>query len=198
MQRLIGRVLLLHWILLAVQRISSGNGANLLWMSHLGLLVAALGFLSGNDLLITAALLMVLIGHAAWLVDFALMLARGSAWGISSYFFELSALGKLLTIHHLYLLPLMFALVRKIHPHGWLIASAAFAVATLAVFVLLPGENVNCAARPCGSLVETIPLLAHLPRGGLYLVLLNAATDLLAFALPNLALLWARENFLVS
>ncbi|MBI2176487.1 hypothetical protein HYU40_04055 [Candidatus Woesearchaeota archaeon] len=190
---IIGALLLLHWVALLIDRLTGKFLYNLLWMSHIGLLLAAVGFLRRNNLLLSAALISVFLGHGLWIYDFAMLMVTGA----SPLDYSIRPAGLLqvpLTSHHLYLAPLLLLALwrqRKISPKGWMVASAVFAFASTASFLFVSPEfNVNCIHSPCEELPRIFPFLQSLELNPLaYFLLANATMAAIGFFLPNLLLL---------
>jgi hypothetical protein len=196
-QIIVGVILLLHWAALVYDRITHQFVFNLFWVSNLALLLAAIGLVLRSNILQSGALVSVLFGHAVWAYDVIILALTGNApLSYSSYFFELSLSGKLLTSHHLYLAPTLLIILwsqRKISKYGWIVASLLFVFATLSSFFILPEEyNLNCAHSPCAPALELLPFIAHLTHlsSAAYLIFVNIVVAIVGFALPNALLSW--------
>ena len=127
-----------------------------MWMSHVALLMAGIGLLSGRRVLTSGALVAVVVPHTVWLIDAAgVLLGRGSPMGITRYL-EGAELGVWLgTLHHFYLLPLLLIITlrwRLWHRGALLMAVSVGVLMTFLSRVLLsPESNVNYAYNMLGA-----------------------------------------------
>ena len=176
----IGLFLLLHLILLIIDRINYNILFNLLWISHFALLIAAIGFFTRNNFILSGSLVSVLVVHGIWIIDYAsLILTGNSLTGYTLYMLDLSLYRKLITFHHIYLIPLLLWALwkqRKISKYGWILAAALFAVLSLLTFIFTPiAYNVNCAHSICSEIKVIFPFTSFLDNlhPVAYLILLN-------------------------
>jgi len=195
---IIGIILIIHWILLVIARTRSDFLANLFWVSHLALLLAGIGFILKSNLLLTGSLISVVIVHGFWIYDFLVLLITGnSPLDYASYFPMLTIYGKFLTIHHIYLIPLLLVALwrqKKVSICGWLVASVLFAFSTIASFLFLSKEyNINCAHYICDIILKVLPFLGFLTNLNpiVYLLMLNLLTDIFVFLLFNVLLYYS-------
>lgn len=183
--QVVGFILLAHFVMLVMDRVTKGYAHNLFWISHLALLIAAIGFIYSSDLLTSGALVLVLIVHAFWIGDFiALVVNTISPLDYTSYWLDLTLYEKFLTIHHLYLLPLLLGwtvMQRKIHKKAWVVAGIVYASAVLFSLLFLPAyANINCAHEICQVAFNIFPMfefLSYYPSGiqAIILVLIMGA-----------------------
>jgi len=131
-------------------KIKIGQPADILWMSHVGLATAALGFFAGKPVLVTAAFIELLALHSLWLYDcLSWMIAGSFPMGLATYLTSANALVWTATAHHFFLLPLLLVTVRvkPRHPkEALLIAIATYLVLTcLCRAFVEPALNINYA-----------------------------------------------------
>ena len=199
---IIGVILLIHWIALVIHRITTGIFPNIFFISHLALLLAAIGFFYRNNLLLSGSLIAVLIGHALWVIDLLKYIITGTSyWQYSAYFFELTWYAKLLTLHHVYLIPLLiFALwkQKKFNINGWLVASLLYVSSSLISLLFLPrAYNINCAHFACPVAIEIFPFLETFSGLGsfTYFIVANLFMAVFAFLIPSLVIWWGIGYF---
>lgn len=192
---IIGLFLIFHYILLIIDRYQHDMLYNLVWISHLTLLLAAIAFLTRNNLLLSGALVSVMVVHGIWIFDFIYMVVTGlSPIDYTAYVLELPTYRKILTVHHIYLIPLLlFTLLKqkRVDLRGWYVAALLFAFATLSsVLFVDPSYNLNCAHTTCPALLIAFPSLSFLSQLSqiTYLVMINLLMGALGFFLPNLVL----------
>lgn len=188
----IGIFVLVHWFLLVYDRIINNIPLNLFWISHFVLLIAAIGFILRNNFILTGSLILILIMHGLWILDFVFLLVLGnSPSSYTQYVYRLTPFRKLLTFHHIYLIPLIIWALwkqKKISKHGWVFASIFFAIFSLMSFLFIRREyNINCAHFLCKPLEIVFPFLSIINNFHpiLYLVLLNVFMTFFIFYLPN-------------
>lgn len=192
--QIIGFILTINWILLVIDRIQYGITYNLFWISHLALLLAIIGFFLGSDLLLSGALISILVVHGFWIIDFIGMVLTGSSpFGYTSYIMLLTPYRRLITAHHLYLLPLLVITVwkrKKINPRGWVVASALFLIATSMALAYPVAYNLNCAHFACPTAIKIVPLLGILTKTYhlAYFIFLNLIVSVFVFFIPNIIL----------
>ncbi len=191
--RWIGAALLVDFVVVCTIKVSTGVPGAILWLSHIGLLVAALGFLRRSVLLITAALIGVFVLHTLWLADCITWLASGTfPLGVTSYLADADVWAWVATAHHFYLAPLLIVTVWHYGqcPRAALsTAVGLFACLTILSRALLdPVGNVNFAFEVATSLdwaifgwVNRLPVI-------LYLMALNAFVSVAFFLTTYLVL----------
>lgn len=197
LRRVLGTVLLLHFLAVCAVKIGCGLAGEILWMSHIGLLLTAYGLLSNRPLLLATALVDVLVLHGLWLADFLVWRATGAfPLGVTRYLVTATGWTWLATAHHFYLVPLLLALVRRRAvraPETLLAAIAMYLLLTVLSRALVPPAlNVNFAyGVPTAT---SVPLVAwgNLQPGAVYLPALNAFVALFMFT-PVYLLLRARQ-----
>ena len=125
-----------------------GVPQELLWLSHVGLLLAGLGFALGRTLPVAVALVLILLPHSLWLIDAGCVLLLGfSPFGVANYLARADLLTWVGTIHHFYLLPLL--LLRSPRgftsfPETWLGAVSVYlTLSVISRVVSAPFENIN-------------------------------------------------------
>lgn len=199
--RVLGGALLGHYIFVVGLKLSRGRPEDLLWMSHVALLLAALGLLTRRPRLLSTALTCVLLLHTMWLVDAAVGLTAGLfPLGIATYLADADALTWIGTLHHFYLVPLLIVLVvrcRCFEPAVLAAASALFAVLSILSRCLTPPSvNVNSAFGLPRWDLPVFDLVSGLPAVP-YLLALNAIVTGVFF-FPAAALLLRRAGRMTS
>lgn len=178
-QRALGAFLLLHFVVVCAVKVFSARAGEIFWMSHIGLLLAAVGLLAGRSLLVAVALVDILVLHGLWLADCLTWCFTGVfPLGITRYLAQANAWTWIATAHHFYLVPLLLAVVRRRAvrtPEALLGAVAVyFALTVLSRALTSPELNVNFSFGV--PVAQAVPLIAWgntLP-GAIYLPLLNA------------------------
>jgi hypothetical protein len=190
----LGLVLLAHFAFVCGFKLGRGLSAEIWWVSHIALLMAALGLMLRHTVLWTAALTNVCMLHILWLFDLVCWLLRG--WfplGICGYLAQGDVATWLATLHHIYLLPLLLCLFwqERRYPAAALPTSiAVFLYLTLFSRGLLPpGENINFAFRVTSVTRNPISVWMNQLPDEAYLPALNLITTV-AFFLPVAMLLW--------
>ncbi len=177
--RWLGGALLGHFAFVCIVKFSGGKGAELLWISHVGLLLTGLGLILSSRLLWTTALTLVVVPHTLWIVDCVVGLATGDfPLDLTNYVTQAGPLEWLGTAHHFYLLPLLLALFLRdrVWPvEAWPLSIAVFLGLTVVSRGLTPPtDNVNWAFGVCPE--WDTPAVSAINRlgGSVHLLLLNA------------------------
>lgn len=143
-----------------------------LWLSHLSLLLAGLGFALGSAALLAGTLVGIFVFHSLWCFDALAWLATGRfPMGITYYLEHATPAQWLATLHHFFLFPLLAVVLlgaRAFRFAAWPTACAAFAIAVLVSRALTPeAANVNGAFGPPpgieGSFLD--PVLTFVTEG---------------------------------
>lgn len=191
--RWIGGLLLLQFAAVCLIKCARGIGEDIGWLSHVALLMTAVGLVFRRRLLVSAAFVCVLVPHTVWLADFAGWLLTGTfPMQIAGYLADGDIWTWLATLHHFYLLPLLLMLFvrdRWFPQEAFPLSVAVFVYLSLVSRIALPpGSNVNYAfsvelgvANPLALWMNDLPEYA-------YLLALNGMMTALAF-LPAAVLL---------
>lgn len=148
--RVVGALLLLHFFVVVAIKVAIGKPSDILWMSHIGLVTAAVGLLIAKPVLVTAAFIELLALHSIWLFDCISWMTQGHfPMGIATYLTDADGWIWTATAHHFFLLPLLMLIVRT-QPQrpleALLFAMATYLVLTVLSRALLsPAENINYA-----------------------------------------------------
>ncbi len=156
---LIGFIFLIFGILAIVNTIAHIDEglAPILWFSYIGLIVLAIGCFRHDSSLIASQLCILAIPYLFWNIDFFTYLFTGnSLWGIVDYFFnEGDLLGKLISLQHIFNVPLsLFAIyIIKLKRNDF------WKISFFEIFVLFfasrwfttPMQNVNCVYHNCAN-----------------------------------------------
>lgn len=193
-QRLIGVALLLHFATIVAIKVSTGQEPELLWISHVALLMAGVGLVVGSWMLWTAALTSVFLVHVLWLFDLSCWIVLG--WfplQACHYLAEGGIATWIATLHHFYLIPVLLILFlrqRQYSLEAPLIASAVFVYLTIVCRAFLPpGSNINFAYEMTSATRNPVTLWLNSLPDAMYLPGLNAVASGL-FVLPAALLLW--------
>lgn len=184
--RWIGAVLLAQFVLVGLIKHHQGVTVEVLWMSHAGLLLGALGFLRGSLILIGTALVGTLLLHSVWLFDCLAWVATGRfPLNVTAYLATAPALSWVATSHHFYLVPLLAVTViraGRLPPESLPGAIALYFVLTIAGRALAsPALNVNFAYGVLSNIrMSWLDALNLLP-GPAYLLILNLGVTALFF-----------------
>lgn len=191
--RSLGLILLADFAIVGAIKISFGVAGEILWLSHMGLLIAGIGLLSRSPFLTCTSLISIFAVHSLWLVDCLVWLVTGDfVLGVTDYLEDADLGTWVATAHHFYLIPLLVVVVLcgRQCPKGSLPGAAAvyLTLSLISRGFLEPGDNVNFAFRVATGL--NWPLLRwvnELP-GPLYLLTVNAFVSAVFF-LPTYAAL---------
>ncbi len=200
LSRAVGVILAAHFAFACSVKMHSGTPWQLLWFCHVSLALAAVGFLVKSNLLKATALTNVLVVHSLWSVDFVAGYTFGTfPFSFSEYVRGTDLTNWLVSIHHLYLLPLLlwsFWQERRYPYEAWLISATLFVLVMLASRSLVsPVENINYAYYVPDS-VRLIGLSSlNELHGDIYLLGLHAVANVAAF-LPAAVLLSVVAYFL--
>jgi len=144
----VGALLLAQFAVTAIIKFNKGLGDDVLWMSHMSLVIAGAGLIMRRPWLVAAALTGILFTHSLWLFDLtAWLLGFGFPLRISHYMEGASLSTWVSTGHHLYVLPFLLWIVlrRGRYPWGALPAIMLIFVALTAMSYWFtdPARNVN-------------------------------------------------------
>jgi len=194
--RWIGLALLIHFVVvITVANVVRHAPAEMVWISHVSLLVAGLGLVLNSTLLVAAALTAVGVLHGLWLIDSLSGLLFG--WfplGGTRYLLVADPWTRAATAHHFYLAPLLFVILWRHRAYPWTawpLASGLFLVLSLLSRASgSPALNVNWAFRVGAVedwwLVVAINSLSTVS----YLVVLNAGAAVVLFLPVALLMRW--------
>ncbi|MCA9145143.1 MAG: hypothetical protein H6823_03795 [Planctomycetaceae bacterium] len=184
--RTLGVLLAAHFLFACLVKVWDGTPWQLLWFCHISLALAAIGCLASSKLLKATALTNVCVLHSLWILDFAAGSSTGTfPLGLSAYVQDLDLWGWAASVHHLYLLPLLFWMFwreREYPREAWLLSATLFVLVMLASRALLsPGQNVNYSYFIPESLqIFGASSLNQLPNE-LYLLGVHGVVNLVAF-----------------
>lgn len=162
----LGAALAAAYLYVVATWVASARPEEGLWLSHLSLLLAGIGFATGSAALLGGTLVGIFVFHSLWCFDaLAWILASRFPMGITYYLEGATAAQWLATLHHFFLFPLLaYALLREraLGRSAWPMACALFALAVFLARALTPAAaNVNGAFAPppgiAGSFLD--PLL---------------------------------------
>jgi len=182
----LGVLLLAHFALVCAVKIALGVAEETLWMSHVGLLIAGLGFVRCSTSLIALSLIDVLVVHSVWLVDWsAWMLVGRFPLGVTSYLEHAGLPVWAATFHHFYLSPVLLVAVlfSRECPRVALAGAVGLFVALSVISrgCLPRSANVNFAFRVAIELNWAFTDWVNTLPGPAYLLVLNAFVSVVFF-----------------
>lgn len=182
----LGWLCLGHFALQALIKLGQEQPEQILWISHVGLLVAGLGLVLRSRLLIATALIQLFMLHTLWLIDMAVWQSSGMfPLGAVVYLNDADLWTWIGTSYHFYCVPALVitAWRWKIHERAALLVAITLSLALIVLSraVVPPEANVNWAygietAKP----IHALTLLNDLP-GNLYMLALAGFATFLLF-----------------
>ena len=162
------------------------------WMSHVGLLIAAIGLLIQRDLWVTTALTGIAVLHAIWVADcLAWMVTDQSPLGATAYLHGAGVWTWLATSHHFFLAPLLATVIARCRRWPAETLPAAIALFLLLTVVsraaLLPAFNINYAFGVLTAWDHPVTNWINRCHGSIYMLGLNAFVTLFMFVPVHLA-----------
>ena len=179
-------LLFAQFILVCAVKVPRGLGVELLWISHVALLLGASGLWLGSERATATALTSIFVVHVVWVGDCIAWLTTGSfPLGVTGYMADADVWTWLAAAHHAFLAPVLIIVLwrrRSFPVVSWLAATALFLVLTVTSrAVSSPAANVNYTYGVFGR-IDCAPLnwLNRLP-GTPYVLLLNVLVSLICF-----------------
>ena len=193
-QRVIGWVVLAHWLTVVTIKCMQGRAGEVVWLSHLALALTGLSLVIGRAGLARAVMIAVAVPHLVWLADALGLLVGGrSPTLITSYLSAATAADWVATAHHFYLLPLLWWRVGRGGRLAWRDALGAWLLIASAVaagrWVAGPGDNINYAYYVGCSNVSWLEALHAMPATAYTAGLLVLAA--LVVVLPGSTIVYA-------
>lgn len=147
---MVGMVFFAHFVLLCLLKMSRGIEGEILWISHAGLLLGAMGFILRSPLLVSTAFTIVAGPHLIWNFDAVVGLVTGRfPLGATRHLLGADWLTIFGTTHHIYLTPLLALWLHQRRESTrecfWLAGGIVLALMALSRFMLPPELNVNFA-----------------------------------------------------
>lgn len=113
-QTFIAALFLTQFFVVCAVKITKGIAPEILWTSHVSLLLATIGIAIRNPLLITTAFASICVLHFLWLVDFVAGFTTGTFPLAATVYLEQADLQTwLATLHHFYLAPILVWVIFK-------------------------------------------------------------------------------------
>lgn len=173
--RILGSTLAAQFILMVSIKIATGLVQEVAWMSHVALVVAAIGLICSNSILIATAFVGIGVLHCLWLADCFCWIATGEfPLGITNYLRDADGWVWLSTLHHFYLLPVLIWAIRGVNrwpQEAFLAAVAAYLVLTTFSHAMLDRAlNVNYAFGVLTAIDHPLVHLANRLPGATYLL----------------------------
>ena len=150
-------VFFLVWGIVAISRsMYSQSPMQILYMCYIGLVIIGIGILTRRSYLILSQVYIFAIPLVIWDIDFIYwFLFQGPLLGITDYFFigEHSLIGKIVSLQHLFTVPLGVYIAKKIgikryDAWKWSFVQI-FLVFLLVILFTSPEMNINCVYYPC-------------------------------------------------
>ena len=168
-KRIILNILGIFFITLGItavlNTIYQGNLEHILWSSFFILLLVGIGILRRSTFLIVGLINIAAIPYTLWSIDFIYLVSTGqSLLGITDYFFIPGPLlGKIITLQHLFTVPLSFYaiyLIKLKRNDAWKL-SFILLISIFFVTRLFTSEenNINCVFSSCLN----IPIQGYYP-----------------------------------
>lgn len=179
--RALGAACLLQFALLCFTKIHQNALCEVMWLSHVSLLIAGVALLLRRPGLLAIALINILGVHTVWLLDAAGLALTGRApLGITAWLADADLLSWASTTHHLFLAPMLIVLVYRTRPWHWSLplgSVGVFAILTVASRSFLPvANNINWAFGLLKALDHPAILTVNSLPGPLFLPALNIFT----------------------
>ncbi|MCF7910729.1 hypothetical protein K9L16_03590 [Candidatus Pacearchaeota archaeon] len=134
------------------------NPYQIFWGCYLGLIIMGIGIIKRNSFLIMSQVYILAIPLLIWDIDFLYwIIFQQPLWGITDYFFLETTLelSKLISLQHLFSMPLALFAVSKIglkRKDAWKLSFAQITIIFLLVlFITPPEQNINCVFALCGK-----------------------------------------------
>lgn len=158
-------VFFLVWGIIAIANsMYMQNPRQILYLCYIGLLIIGIGILTKRSYLIMSQVYILAIPLLIWDIDFLhWVIFQTELWGITDYFFigENSLIGKIVSLQHLFTIPLAIYIAKKIgikRKDAW---KWSFAQVTIIfIFAILftsPEDNINCVFNPCINFYFNLP-----------------------------------------
>ncbi len=182
----LGWLCLGHFALQALIKLGQEQPEQILWISHVGLLVAGLGLVLRSRLLIATALIQLFMLHTLWLIDVAVWQSFGIfPLGAVVYLNGADTWTWIGTSYHFYCVPALAIIVWRwrIHERAALLVAVTLSLALIVLSraIVPPEANVNWAfGIETDKPIHALTLLNDLP-GNLYMLALAAFATFLLF-----------------
>jgi len=161
---IVGILFLVLGIVAVLNSLYSKNLMQVFWACYLGLLLIGFGIIKRNSFIIMSQVYILAIPLILWDIDFLYwIIMQKPLWGITDYFFleRVLNLGKLISLQHLFTIPLSIYAVKKIglkRRDAWKWSFIQITVVYILVSVLTtPEYNINCVFNPCINLYFGLP-----------------------------------------
>ena len=157
----IGFFILFYGLFAISYSIYRGKPSWIFWFCYISMVIMGIGAIKKNSLLITSQINLLFFYLLFWNIDFFYQLISSKPlWGITDDFFkELLIPARIISLEHLFLLPLGFFLLyiikleRSDHWKLSLIQAGLLAITTR--FLTLEEYNVNCIFYKCTSFLPS-------------------------------------------
>lgn len=134
------------------------------WMCYISLVLIGAGILLRNVYLVLSQIYILAIPILLWDIDFIhWLIFQQPLWGITDYFFLNMnfTLGKIISLQHLFTLPLAIFAVKKIgakKTDAWKLSFLQILIVFALTIIFTPEEsNINCIFNPCMNIPLNLP-----------------------------------------
>ena len=155
---LVGLLFLIWGVSALILGINDANPSIIFWLCYSSLILIGISILKKDSYLLVSQLNILTLPMILWTIDFVFYLLNGhSIFGIVDYFFQDSPnLAKIISLQHIFTLPLSFYALHKLKVktnNSWM---ASF-FQMIIIFILgrtysSVAANVNCVYEPCVNL----------------------------------------------
>lgn len=152
-------ILLISLVILIINIFVFKLYSSIFWLCYTGILLIMIGIWKNKSYIVLSQIIILAIPDVLWIIDFlAILITGNSVMNLSNYFFQpRPLLAKLVSLQHLYVIPLaLFALyIIKIDKAK---LALRFAAVQLVVFLFLSRtftpieDNINCTYFTCFDL----------------------------------------------
>ena len=156
-----GVIFLVFGMIAVLNAVKLGDVPGILWFCYIGLIILGIGFLKKSYFLVESQLNILIIPLTVWAFDFIYFIIFGkSLLNIVGYFFEPGPiLGKVITLQHLFTIPLALYSLYFIRPkikNSWIFSIVQVSILFVITRILTtPERNINWVYHT--SLNLTVP-----------------------------------------
>ncbi len=198
-ERWVGVGLLMHFAVVCAIKIARGVGEEILWFSHVALMLAGIGLVRRSALLPAVSLTLVLVLEGLFLLDWVSgLLFQVYPLNATGHLKDENLWGWIATAHHFYLVPLLLVLVTRSGRYPARSLSFALSLAVSLIVVsrlwLPPSINVNYAYGLLLGVNHPVLLWVNGLSEGPYLLAISVIALILLFPSSVLLRRLARTN----
>ncbi|MBI2043891.1 hypothetical protein HYT24_00825 [Candidatus Pacearchaeota archaeon] len=179
---IIGTFFILIGVGAILNSLYNGRPTQILWMCYISMIILGIGMIRKDNFIILSQLYILTIPVLIWNIDFVYYLITGNPFlGITDYFFEQTglSLGKLISLQHLFTIPLAFLAVRMIgpvEPNAWNFSFIQVGIVFILSRFFTPEIlNVNCVFSPCANVLGALPYYQWIWFFGSFIIIMVSA-----------------------